>query len=402
MKTVSDPNKYLYKWRYVELAKYIPSLDKVSRIKKDGNTVLIDLDDIDKFRSDNNNVGLYTSIWLYDSLDIDTAVRFGPLYFDIDSSDISIAYEECLKLYRYLLKNIPDEAISIFFTGKKGFHIECDPIAIGINPSNNLPNIYRFIANTIAKNLNLNCVDFSVYDARRMWRLEGSQHQSTGLFKNEIPKEIFIDGVENIVSFCKERVVSERTDPAFNAKANEWFRNFTYELEIEKERSKDFIGYFNKFGSSVFKNLEEKDKKFTKDKLLNGCPAIAELHKQAIEKKWLDHEARLFLCSILTYTDEAIEYLHEILSNCEDYNVEKSTSHINDWINRRRLGIGGRPYTCERANAAGVGCGECHLDKRKKWIQIGNRYVESDELSSPSAIRFAYTSINKGGEDASY
>jgi len=41
---------------------------------------------------------------------------------------------------------------------------------------------------------------------------------------------------------------------------------------------------------------------------------------------------------------------------CEDFNYEKSTSHINDWIKRRQLGIGGRPYTCERANSAGVGC----------------------------------------------
>jgi len=122
------------------------------------------------------------------------------------------------------------------------------------------------------------------------------------------------------------------------------------------------------------------------------------LRQQAIDKKWLDHESRLFLCSILSYTDDSIEMLHKILSNCEDYNVEKTNSHVNDWIRRRQIGIGGRPYTCERANAVGVGCGECNLDKKKKWIKIGNKYVESEEVSLASPIRFAYKSATKGGE----
>ena len=52
----------------------------------------------------------------------------------------------------------------------------------------------------------------------------------------------------------------------------------------------------------------------------------------------------------------------------DDFNYDKSTSHINDWIKRRQLGIGGRPYTCDRANSVGVGCGDCHLDKKKKWM----------------------------------
>lgn len=398
MKITKDSTKYLYSWRLLEIAKYVPHLNKVVRQKKDDKPVMIDASQIESFRNENNNVGLYTSIWLYNNSDIENAVRFGPLYFDLDSSELDSSYEDLIKLFNYLSKHIPEEAIQIFFTGKKGFHIECDPVVLGINPSNNLPNIFRFIANTIKSNLRIESIDLSVYDARRMWRLEGSKHQSTGLYKNEIPKDVLLEGIGSIIDFCEERRPTYDVELSFSAKANEWFRNFTYELEIEKERSKDFIGYFNKYGSTAFKEISQKEKVFTKENLLAGCPAIKDLHNQAIEKKWLDHEARLFLCSILTYTDDSIIYLHEILSNCEDYNVEKSTSHINDWINRRRLGIGGRPYTCERANTAGVGCGECSLDKKKKWIKIGNKYVESEEDSSPSPIRFAYTSLEKGGE----
>lgn len=398
MKIPSDKEKYLYSWRYVEIAKYISSVDKVVRQKKNDLPVMIDIDDVEKFRSDNNNNGLYTSIWSYNSTDIDKSVRLGSLYFDIDNEDLEVSLYECIKLYVYLSRHIPKSAILVYFTGKKGFHIECEAVALGINPSNNLPNIFRFIATTLKEKLSLESLDFSVYDARRMWRLAGSKHQSTGLYKTLLPEEVLYSTKDEILEYCKTQHSLDVPDQAFDLKANEWFREFTYELEIEKERSKDFIGYFNKYGSSAFKELEDKDKVFDKEKLLNGCPAIKALHQEAIDKKWLDHEARLFLCSILSYTDEAIQYLHDILSNCEDYNVEKSSSHINDWIRRRNLGIGGRPYTCERANAAGVGCGQCSLEKRKKWIKIGNKYVESEEVSLPSPVRFGYTSKSKGGE----
>jgi hypothetical protein len=101
------------------------------------------------------------------------------------------------------------------------------------------------------------------------------------------------------------------------------------------------------------------------------------------------------LCSILTYNIDSIKYLHEILSHCDDYNFEKSTAHINDWVKRRQLGIGGRPYTCDRANAVGVGCGNCSLEKRNKWVRIGDRFVETNEQSSPSPVRFAYKTIKE-------
>jgi len=399
MKLPNDNEKYLSSWKYTEFARYIPDLKKVIRQKDGEFSGLVDIAQVEQYRNMYKNTGLYTSIWHYDNVDIESATRLGPLYFDIDNEDLNISYDETIKLYSYLTKYIPNESVLVYFTGKKGFHIECEPIALGINPSNNLPNIYRFIAGAIRDKLVLASLDFSVYDSRRMWRLAGSRHQQTGLYKNLLPQDVLFSDATTIQEFCDTQQKNIVEEQSFSYKANEWFRDFTYNLEIEKERSKDFIAYFNKYGSSVFKNIEEKHKSFNKEALLNGCSAIQRLYDQAKEKKWLDHEARLFLCSILTYSEEAITFLHEILSNCEDYNVEKSNSHINDWIRRRELGIGGRPYTCERANSAGVGCGQCALDSKKKWIKIGNKYVESDEVSLPSPVRFAYSSLNKGGEE---
>jgi hypothetical protein len=396
----NDPDKFLSSWKYLETAKYVQSLGRVIRQKDGDNTLFIEAKDKEFFRQQNGNIGLYTSIWHYNSTDLDKAIRLGSLYFDIDNKDPHESYIDCIKLYNYLINYIPKSAVLVYFTGKKGFHIECEAITLGINPSNNLPNIFRFIASTLKDKLKLESLDFSVYDARRMWRLEGSKHQDTNLYKNLIPEDTLSQGMDRITDYCTVPSSNEVSEQNFNAKANEWFREFTYNMEIEKEKSKDFMGYFNKYGSTAFKQVDVKEKEFTPDKLLKSCTSIARLQQQAIEKKYLEHEARLFLCSILTYNEESIKFLHGILSNCSDYNVEKTNSHVNDWIKRRELGIGGRPYTCERANSAGVGCGECSLEKKNKWVKIGDKYVETQEQSSPSPVRFAYRLMDKGGEHA--
>lgn len=314
------------------------------------------------------------------------------MYFDIDSEDINKSLTQARILYNYLSNFIPEDAILVYFTGKKGFHVECEAAALGISPSNALPNIFRYIATKIKNKLNLDLLDFSVYDMRRMWRLPGTKHQDTGLYKNLLPKNILFEDIDSIKSFCINKEPGITTMPEFNKSANEWYLNFTYDMEIDKERSKDFLDYFNKNGSTAFKELSLNEKEFTPKELLKNCTAIQNHIDDAKRTKKLSHEARLFLCSILTYDKGSIEFLYEILKLCDDFNYEKSTSHINDWIKRRQLGIGGRPYTCERANSVGVGCGDCDLEKKKKWITIGDKYVESSERSNPSPIRFAYKS----------
>ena len=78
MKLPNDYSKYLSNWKYTEYAKYVSSLDKVIRIKKN-DSILFDIQDIESFRIDNNNVGLYTSVWQYNSTDLESATRLGPL-----------------------------------------------------------------------------------------------------------------------------------------------------------------------------------------------------------------------------------------------------------------------------------------------------------------------------------
>ena len=392
---ITENNKFLLDWKYYEVARYVGNLDRVIREK---DKILL-MEEIAPYASKYANVGIYSSVFAYNSSDLQKATRLGPLYFDLDNSDFSVAYNDCISLYSYLRNYIPENSILVYFTGKKGFHVECEPVALGINPSNSLPKTFRFIASKLKSDLSLESLDFSVYDLRRMWRLPGSKHQSTGLYKTLLnplgDNTILINGPDYILNYAKEAHEVLVSDQEFNYKANEWYRGNIYEMEEASQKKVDPIEYFNKYGSRAFKDLKKTEKVFDREALLNGCKAVARLKKQAEDKKFLEHEARLFLCSILTYTEDSIMFLHEILSNCSDYSFEKSSAHINDWVKRRELEIGGRPFTCDRANSVGVGCGECSLEKKNKWIQVGGKFVETNEKSSPSPIRYAYTTKKK-------
>jgi hypothetical protein len=166
-----------------------------------------------------------------------------------------------------------------------------------------------------------------------------------------------------IKEYASQKRSLDVAEQVFSYKANEWYRENIYNLEEDSKKKDNPLDYFNKYGSKAFKTLAPSAKVFDKEALIHNCSAIKRVHEQAEESHYLEHEARLFLCSILTYTEDSIKYLHEILSCCHDYNFEKSSAHINDWIKRRQMGIGGRPYTCDRANSVGVGCGECNLEK---------------------------------------
>ncbi len=395
MRPTKEQDKFTSKWKYVEVARYVPSLSRVIRDKVDDAPLVIDFSEVENYARKHNNTGIYTSVWMYDSKDIDSATRYSNLYFDLDSKDIELSYVQAKKLVDILVEKIPEEGIKIYFTGKKGFHIECESSCLGITPGNDLPTVFRFIASDYKNNYGIDCIDLSVYDARRMWRLAGSKHQDTEYYKTLVSIEDFNNGIDFIKQKSTSYSSADYEDIPFNYKANEWYREYSYKMEEDKEKRKDYLSYFNKHGSTKLKKFDDSHKEFTPKELFTRCSAFTRLYEQAKETGFLEHEARLFLCSILTYTEESIELLHQILSNCHDYNVEKSSAHINDWIRRREIGIGGRPYTCERANSAGVGCGSCQLDEKKKWVKVGDKYVETNEKSSPSPIRFAYRQKKK-------
>lgn len=394
--------KYSSRFKYVELARFVPSLDRVVRIMESKHKPQIfEWSDIDKLRADNDNSGLYTSVFHYDERDLSKATRLGSLYFDIDSDDGGKqAWIDAVKMVDYLYQYHVPESIRIYFTGKKGFHIECEAIALNITPSNTLPDIFRYIANDIKDLLSIETLDFHVYDLRRMWRLPNSKHQTTNLYKVELNYDLLTAGLGTIKEYAEtphfEVVVPEQT---FSIKSNEWYREWQYKKEVKSESLEERIQRFNKTGSNLVMQDDTNSVLEFQPEIFDKCPALMRLWNKAEQKHDLEHDERLFLCSILTFNKESEWYLHEILKNCDDYSFERTQSHIDDWTRRRELGIGGKPYSCERANQAGVGCGDCNLEAKEKLIRVGDKLVKTGEKASPSPVRFGYRRIKKEEEE---
>lgn len=395
MRLPDDKTKFTNQWKYVEVARYVPELNKVIRHQRyrgkntPGDPIILEWPQVEDYRHQHHNIGIYTSVWNYNSPDLNRTTRLGPLYFDFDSDDVSRAQAEAIKLVEYLSDYIPEPAIRAYFTGKKGFHIECEPVALGISPTNELPGLYRYIANQLKQQLDFTTLDFAVYDIRRMWRLPNSRHQHSAYYKVELGR-LLRGPLDDIYEYAREPHWDEVPEQVFNAKANEWYREWGYKEQEERTLSvEDRIARFSKHGTGVLRKVEG-NLEFDPESLLTKCHAINDLWTKAETEHDLSHEERLFLCSILTYTKESQEYLHAILANCDDYDPAKSQSHIDDWIRRREMGIGGRPYSCERANSAGVGCGDCHLEPRERYERVGENWIPTGEMAQPSPIRFGY------------
>lgn len=402
MRLPDDTTAYSHKWKYVETAYwgFNPATKKYGLLRdgtgKKGERVatFLEWDSVQPYADKHDCSGIYTSIFRFNEPSLDS-ITLGNLYFDLDKADeMNLAQADAIKLCDYFTELTGDpDCTRAYFTGKKGFHIEVEAMALGITPSNSLAGTYRFIANDLKEELSLQTIDFAVYDRRRMWRLPNTRHQTTNLYKIPLSYNQLNYPIENIKKLALEPQDSFIPEQKFSMKGNEWYREYTYKIEEAKKpqyTAQDLIERFNKHGTGVLKNVGESSREFNPKKLLENCHAITDLWEKAETKHHLEHEERLFLLSILSYTDESLFYLHEILRNCNDYNFEKSQSHIDDWIRRREMGIGGRPYTCRRANEAGVGCGDCNLEVKKKWARVGDSLIETDEEAPPSPIRFAY------------
>lgn len=117
------------------------------------------------------------------------AMYKGPFYIDIDSADIKLSIKTAKKVLEKLRGfKIHDDEISIFASGKKGFHftvpmeIFCDEEALP-----RLPWVYASIVRSM-KLFELKEVDQTVYSAGkgRMWRIPNKKRDDNGQYKVQI------------------------------------------------------------------------------------------------------------------------------------------------------------------------------------------------------------------------
>jgi hypothetical protein len=169
---------YLY-YQLEPSTTWVPALaDERASIIRSQNPALTTVLDLDQMVDDENPST--------------TPIRYkGPLYWDIDSADLSTAIEQAKKLLT-LLKAVPINLdlnmLQIYLSGKKGLHIMMDSAIfmskIPHKGTLNLPSIYKEM---VWKSLYVDDVDMRVYSARRGRMLRCVNYQrEDGAFKVSI------------------------------------------------------------------------------------------------------------------------------------------------------------------------------------------------------------------------
>lgn len=101
----------------------------------------------------------------------------GLVSFDFDGAD---ALKECREFVAWL----GVEDVVVFFSGSKGFHVGVPEAYFGLEPSTTLPARLGDLAAELNKRWPT--LDTTVYNANRKFRVPGSKHDKTGLYKTQL------------------------------------------------------------------------------------------------------------------------------------------------------------------------------------------------------------------------
>ncbi|MCK4577393.1 MAG: primase alpha helix C-terminal domain-containing protein [Candidatus Marinimicrobia bacterium] len=139
------------------------------------------------------------------------------IFFDLDSPDLSVSHSRGCNFLRHLDQqyDVPLDAISIYFSGCKGFHIELPATLLGgIEPSKDLPQrIKNFVLSFGDWHF-----DERIYNHNRLWRITNSKNSKSGLYKIRLTAaEMFYLSIEEI----KEKAAAPVPLDKF-AVADEW------------------------------------------------------------------------------------------------------------------------------------------------------------------------------------
>jgi phage/plasmid-associated DNA primase len=132
-----------------------------------------------------------------------TGPAMGYAWFDFDSSQDggASAWEDCKKFLQWL--GVPDALV--FFSGNKGFHVGVPAGYTGVTGPKFNQGMHR-IARILSKEYPT--LDTAVYNASRLFRVPGSKHPKTGLYKYLLGQSVHVlanlqDAFETIRDFAK-------------------------------------------------------------------------------------------------------------------------------------------------------------------------------------------------------
>lgn len=177
------------------------------RLSKGLNDYQLIPDTVDYVSTINLEKDHYTSIFKYNEEQFNKWKETGSvsgmrdvitdkLVFDFDSADQpKAAQADAIVLTdRLINKGIDPDAIHIAFSGSKGFAIEVD------TDSQFNPEEFKNVTSSLAKDLDT--FDRVIFDPQRIFRVTGTKHQKSGLYKTPITlnqlRELPIDEIKNL------------------------------------------------------------------------------------------------------------------------------------------------------------------------------------------------------------
>ena len=142
--------------------------------------------EINEFISARNYYSTFCSAYRYNTTDIDNSLMYGDMYFDFDDvNDFERVRKDAIVVLNMIevVFLIKKEWLKIYFSGNKGIHVIVPAEILGVTPSAELNNIYKYVAN-LAKGFTPNkTIDTKIYDNKRLFRIPNTIHEKSGLYK---------------------------------------------------------------------------------------------------------------------------------------------------------------------------------------------------------------------------
>lgn len=147
---------------------------------------LCSVDEIEQYRTE---VDFHVTWQLYcNEFQGEYGECYGNWPFDFDHEEfIEIAQQDCIKTYDYLInKGVNPQNVRLFFSGRKGFHLEIDYRAYMERPVFDLhliyKELYKILDAKIRPERHKSTMDPGIYSRRHLFRYPNTKHPESGLY----------------------------------------------------------------------------------------------------------------------------------------------------------------------------------------------------------------------------
>lgn len=265
--------------------------------------------ELSKFNSDT-----YKTIYSYESTNINTCKFIAPFYLDLDIDDIEVNYDKLLrdlKIIIFRLKTdfkLSNKEITIYFSGAKGFHILVDAKVFGFEPSRVLNKQLKKIAVYYKAATFTKCIDTSIYDYRRLFRIPNTINSKTGLYK--VPIEF-----SKLINMDYEQIKEYASKPRNTIKKP---------VKYNKEASENFFALVEKLDEQERKTVNIKiAQEYLKEKKLLPCVEYLLLNGSPNGQR---NNSTVALANALFQIGHTLEEVTEII---ETWNVTKNEEPLS-------------------------------------------------------------------------